>query len=88
MAKPDCIVIDVHQGSTSETWLEVYADGRIREHTENDGWRFVNRGAETRERWLTLDDVRRMGTRHSYPAPPGGHRSFIELVEEAQEKLR
>ena len=30
-------IIDVHAGSTSESWLTVYPDGRIEYHQENDG---------------------------------------------------
>jgi hypothetical protein len=50
-------VIDVHRGSTSESWLVVYEDGRIQSHFENDGARFLRRGAEAVDRWITLADV-------------------------------
>ena len=33
-------------GSTSEQWFTVYRDGRVTWHGENDGSRFLRRGAE------------------------------------------
>jgi hypothetical protein len=50
-------VIDVHHGSTSESWLVVYEDGRIQFHLENDGARFLRCGAEAINRGITLADV-------------------------------
>jgi hypothetical protein len=83
--KPDHIIINVHQGSTSESWLVVYRDGRVKYHSENDGWRYVNRGAEEHEKWLTPDDVRKLGKSGAYP--PSDSRPFTERVEEAVRKL-
>jgi hypothetical protein len=77
MTKPDHRIITVYRGSTEESWLTVYKDGRIQQHTENDGWRYVNHGAEAVDKWITLDDVRKMGRRH------GDAQTFIEQVEEA-----
>jgi hypothetical protein len=81
----DCIVIDVHHGSTSESWLVVYKDGRVKYHIENDGWRFMNRGAEEHVKWLTADDIRALGKSGSYPNPDP--RTFTERVAEAVRQL-
>lgn len=83
--KPDHIIIDVHHGSTSESWLVVYRDGRVKYHFENDGYRFMRHGAEEEEKWLTPDDVRKLGRSHSYPS--SDDRPFSEQVEEAVKKL-
>jgi hypothetical protein len=53
-----CKVIDLSHGSTSESWLVIYADGRINYHVENDGWRAIRRGLEARDEWIDLDYVR------------------------------
>jgi hypothetical protein len=79
--KPDHTIIDVHHGATSESWLVVYKDGRVKYHIENDGWRYANRGAEEHEKWLTEEDVRKLGKSGSYPNPDP--RAFTERVEEA-----
>jgi len=50
-------LIDVYQGSTTESWLVVYEDGRIQFHQENDGARFLRCGAEAVDEWITLVDV-------------------------------
>jgi hypothetical protein len=39
-------LIDVHNGSTSESWLVVYEDGRIQYHVENNGHRALRYGCE------------------------------------------
>ena len=83
--KPDHIVIDVHRGSTSESWLVVYPDGRVKYHFENDGHTFMRRGAEAQEKWLTADDVRKLGRSGMYPS--SDDRPFTERVEEAVRKL-
>lgn len=57
-------LVDVHWGSTSESWLVVYEDGRIKHHQENDGVRFLNRGAEAVDEWITLDDVEVLDRQH------------------------
>ena len=77
----DHIIIDVHHGSTSESWLVVYKDGRVKHHIENDGWRFVNHGAEAVDTWLDAEGVRKLGKSHSYP--PSDDRPFTERVAEA-----
>jgi hypothetical protein len=53
-----CRIIDVHRGGQSESWLTVYANGRIEYHVENHGYRFVRHGAEAREEWVDLYYVR------------------------------
>ena len=83
--KPDHIIIDVHHGSQSESWLVVYKDGRVKYHVENDGYAFMRRGAEEDEKWLTMDDVRKLGRSGMYP--PSDDRPFTERVEEAIRKL-
>ena len=81
----DHIIIDVHHGSTSESWLVVYKDGRVKYHFENDGHRFMRYGAEAKDKWLTPEDVRKLGKSHSYP--PSDDRMFTERVAEAVSKL-
>jgi len=83
--KRDHILIDVHHGSTSESWLVVYPDGRVRYHFENDGWRYVNRGPEAEDKWLTPDEVRDLG--RSYASNPSDARPFTERVAEAVRTL-
>jgi hypothetical protein len=83
--KLDHIIIDIHHGSTSESWLVVYKDGRVKYHIENDGYRYMNHGAEAQEKWLTPDDVRKLGRSGMYP--PSDDRPFIERVVEAVKKL-
>jgi hypothetical protein len=77
----DSIVIDVHGGATSESWLVVYKDGRVQQHTENDGWRFVNRGPEAHDEWLDAEGVAKLGKRH------GDTQTFTEQVAEAVKLL-
>jgi hypothetical protein len=48
----------VRRGAAEESWLVVYANGRIEYHVENDGYRFVRRGAEARDEWIDLDFVK------------------------------
>jgi hypothetical protein len=43
-------------GST-ESWVYINGDGALVLHTENDGWRFLRRGAEAAERIVTLDEL-------------------------------
>jgi hypothetical protein len=83
--KSDHIIIDVHHGSQSESWLVVYKDGRVKYHVENDGYRYMRRGAEEEEKWLTMDDVLRLGRSGMYP--PSDDRPFIERVKEAVKML-
>jgi hypothetical protein len=83
--KRDSIIIDVHHGSTSESWLVVYPDGRVKYHIENDGWSFMRRGAEEHEKWLTPEDVQALGRSGSYPNPDP--RTFTERVAEAVRDL-
>jgi len=83
--KPDHIIINVHDGSTSESWLVVFKDGRVKYHFENNGHRFMRYGPEAEEKWLTPDDVRELGRSHAYP--PSDDRPFTERVEEAVRKL-
>jgi hypothetical protein len=81
----DHIVIDVHHGSTSESWLVVYRDGRVKHHFENDGYRFLKYGAEAEETWLTPEDVHKLGRSGMYPN--NDPRPFTERVAEAVKKL-
>jgi hypothetical protein len=83
--KPDHIIINVHHGSTSESWLVVYPDGRVKYHIENDGWRYANRGAEEHEKWMSMDDIYKLGKSGAYP--PSDDRPFYVRVEEAIRKL-
>jgi hypothetical protein len=83
--KRDSIIIDVHRGSTSESWLVVYPDGRVKYHIENDGWRYMNHGAEEHEKWLTPEDVRKLGSSGMYPN--NDPRPFTERVAEAVRDL-
>lgn len=85
MGKPDHTIIDLHRGSTSESWLVIYKDGRVKYHFENDGHRFMRYGAEEKEKWLTMEDVRKLGRSHEYP--PSDARPYTERVEEAVRKL-
>jgi hypothetical protein len=68
-------VIDVHDGSTSEEWLVVYADGRIVLlvvyadgrivlHTENNGPRILRHGVEPHDESITLEDVVKLDAQH------------------------
>jgi hypothetical protein len=57
-------LIDVHWGSTSESWLVVYEDGRIAFHQENDGAKFLRHGAEAVDEWITLADVGALDRQH------------------------
>jgi hypothetical protein len=54
----------VYQGSTTESWLVVYADGRISYHQENDGPRFLRHGAEAQDEWITLAGVTALERQH------------------------
>jgi hypothetical protein len=49
-----CRIIDVDRGGQSDSWLTVYANGRIEYHVENHGYRFVHHGAEARYEWVDL----------------------------------
>lgn len=50
--------ITVRHGGQCESWLTVYANGRIELHSENDGWAFRRHGPEARDEWIDLDFVR------------------------------
>jgi hypothetical protein len=58
-----------------ETWLRVYADGRIVQHTETDGARFLRHGADEVDEIVDLEYVRQRWPEH---AP---------MVEEVQIRL-
>ena len=83
--KPGHIPIDVHHGSTSESWLVVYPDGRVKYHIENDDWAAVNRGLEAMDKWLTPDEVRDLGRCRTSDCTDA--RPFTERVAEAVKKL-
>lgn len=51
-------IIDVHRGSQSESWLVIYAEGRIKYHIENDGHAFLRHGPEAHDEWIDLAHVR------------------------------
>ena len=54
-------LIDVHRGATSESWLVIYADGRIEHHVENEVYRFLRYGAEAKDTFIALDDLMKIG---------------------------
>lgn len=83
--KPDHIIIDVHHGSQSESWLVVYKDGRVKHHVENDGWAYMRHGPEAEEKFLTAEEVRKLGRSGAYP--PSDARPFVVRVREAVRKL-
>ena len=58
--------IDYRQGSTSESWIVAYRDGTVVEKGENDGARFLRRGAERWSRKLTRDELKAM-VANGYP---------------------
>jgi hypothetical protein len=51
------IIVDIHQGSTRESWIEINPDGAIIYHSENDGARCLRRGLEARDETLTFEQV-------------------------------
>jgi hypothetical protein len=57
-------LIDVHHGSQSESWIIVEDDGRIILHRENEGHRFLRRGAEATDEEVTLEKVVELDDRH------------------------
>jgi hypothetical protein len=52
-------LVNVHTGSSSESWLVVYE--------ENDGYRFLRRGPETVDAWIDLSQVKQLAERHKKP---------------------
>jgi hypothetical protein len=64
MSKADHRVINVRAGNVRESWLVVYADGRIQYHEENNGHRFMNRGPEPINEWIDLGEVAQLEQRH------------------------
>jgi hypothetical protein len=48
-----------------ETWLRVYGDGRIVQHTETDAARFLRYGAEERDDLVDLEYVRQRWPEHA-----------------------
>jgi hypothetical protein len=83
MSQRDHIRIIVHLGGQTESWLVVYKDGRVKYHEENDGYAFMRNGPEAHEKWLTMDEVRALGTCGMYPPSEDSARPFIVRVEEA-----
>jgi hypothetical protein len=77
----DCPPIDVHDGSTSEEWLVVFADGRIVHHIESNGPRILRHGCEPHEEVITLADVAELDARH-----PNKH--LVEQVQAALAKIK
>jgi hypothetical protein len=73
-------IIDVHDGSTSESWLVVYADGRICYHVESNGPRILRHGVEAHEEWLSLSDVVKLDGQHY-------RRNLVEQVQAALAEL-
>jgi hypothetical protein len=69
-------LVDLHHGSTSESWVVVYADGRLTYHIENEGPRVLRHGTEPLD-----EDVDLAFIRQHYP-----HR--VADVEAALKSLR
>jgi hypothetical protein len=44
----------VYRGSSEESWLTVYEDGRIQLRSENDGVSVLRHGVQARHEWITL----------------------------------
>jgi hypothetical protein len=51
-------LIDLHHRSQSESWLVVYADGRINYHVENNEHAFWRHGGQARDEWIEFEFVR------------------------------
>jgi hypothetical protein len=73
-------IIDVYDGGAYETWLVVYADGRIQEHTENNGPRILRHGCEPHDEFITLDDVAKLEQRHG--------KRLVEKVQAALAEMK
>jgi hypothetical protein len=56
------VLVDLHQGSQSESWVAVYADGTLEYHCENTGHAFFRHGAQDLDELWTLEQIR-----HRYP---------------------
>jgi hypothetical protein len=54
----------VYRGSSEESWLTVYEDGRIQLHSENDGVSVLRHGVQARDEWITLAGVTALERRH------------------------
>jgi hypothetical protein len=54
----------------TERWCFFNDDGSVTLHVENDGWRFLKRGAEAVETVMTLDELK-----ERYP---GQHQKLLE----------
>jgi hypothetical protein len=80
-SKEPSILIDVHAGSTSESWLVVYADGRIKYHVENEGHRVMRYGTEPHDEWIDMDQVAELDQRHH-------GKQLVEKVQAALKDLR
>jgi len=60
----ESILIDVHQGSQSESWLVVYQDGRIEYNYANDGHYCMRHGAQATETFIDIGGVRELEKHH------------------------
>jgi len=60
-------IIDVHNGSTSESWLVIYQDGRIEYHQENNGPRILRHGCEPVDELITMAEAEQLAQRHAKP---------------------
>lgn len=65
MSEP--VLIDVKSGGQHEIWLVVYPDGRIIEHTENDGHAFLRHGSQASDTEITMAAVAALGERCHMP---------------------
>lgn len=75
-------MVSLFGGGASESWLEVFSDGGVKYVHENNGSLFARRGAETSERWISLDELPGMSDR--YPAPGKGTvlaRTFLAMAD-------
>jgi hypothetical protein len=51
------IHIGFRSSGSEQSWFDVYADGRIQYHTENDGPRFMRHGLEAEDTWISLEQL-------------------------------
>jgi hypothetical protein len=68
-------IIDIKSGGQRESWLVIYADGRIVEHVENDGHAAWRHGSNPYETLTDMAEVASLGSRHGKP--------LVEMVEAA-----
>jgi hypothetical protein len=67
-------IVDVHQGSQSESWLVVYQDGRIEFHFENDGHYCMRHGTQPVDTPIDMEGVRKLDESH-------GKKNLVQQVQ-------